>query len=337
MQVKSLAELKAENEAAEREEASANAENTEAEETEDLEEESTEEAEETSESEESEANESGEGEEIEEWAKPESGAVPVAKHVEMKHKLKGRISEKDSEIERLRQEVEALKSGASVFSYPQNEPKMPLMSDEDIGYDEEKFSQKMAAYTQELIEFKFAQREKERTQKAQHDQHAQKVQTEVDKHYERAAELVAKGKVTEENYRAADHIVRKAMEEVLPGMGESVLDNFIARLKDGSEKVIFHLGSNPNALSQLKQSLKDDPMGFSAMAFLAEKNAQFKSAAVINKPERTLKPDRPLTGGKVVTSSARKAYDKALASDDPVAIMRAKRAAKEKGIDTSNW
>jgi len=70
-----------------------------------------------------------------------------------------------------------------------------------------------------IVDRKISSRDQKQTAQAQQSQAEQKVQSEVDQHYERAAELVASGKVTEENYQAADHNVRKAMTQALPGMG----------------------------------------------------------------------------------------------------------------------
>lgn len=341
MTVQTLAELRASNEAAEKAEAAATVEAVEAGETEVLEDEDLEQETEESEPEEvektEEESEESEPEEIEEWARPEKGAVPVKKHVEMKHKLKAELHTRDDEIAKLRAELEAVKNGSATHKVAdQNMPRIPKLSDPDIGYDEEKHAERLAEYTAQMVEYKISQARTVDTEKSRQEQLNNQVKSAVDQHYERALELVNKKLITPENYQAADHIVRKAFEEALPGMGEMVTDNLIARLGKGSEKVIYHLGINPAALSNLKESLKEDPTGFGASIFLGELKAKFNSASV-EKPKQALKPDRPLNGGKVVISGAKKAYDKAVASDDPVAIMRAKRAAKEKGINTSEW
>lgn len=341
MTVQTLAELKASNEAAERAEAEATAEAVEAEEAEVLEGEDLEQEPEESEAEEveqpEEEGEESEPEEAEEWARPEKGAVPVKKHVEMKHKLKAELHTRDDEIAKLKAELEAVKSRSVVQKTAESDaPRMPKLSDPDIGYDDDKHAERLAEYTAQMVEYKISQSRALDTEKSRQEQLDSQVRSAVDQHYERALELVNKKLITPENYQAADHIVRKAFEEALPGMGEVVTDNLIARLGKGSEKVIYHLGINPSALSKLKESLKEDPTGFGASIYLGELKAKFNSAA-IEKPKQTLKPDRPLNGGKVVIGGAKKAFDKAVASDDPVAIMRAKRAAKEKGIDTSNW
>jgi len=52
------------------------------------------------------------GEEVEDWLKGDSAqAVPLAKHVELKHKLKARLSEKDDELAQIKAELAQLKAG----------------------------------------------------------------------------------------------------------------------------------------------------------------------------------------------------------------------------------
>jgi hypothetical protein len=336
MTVQTLAELKALNEAAEQAEAAATAEVETDEEAEvlggELEEQEDVAANTGAESE----GEEGEQEETEDWAKPEG--VPVAKHVEMKHKLKAKLQSSDDEIARLKAENEALRSGSGKpqVQHQSDAPVMPKMDDDDIGYDDAKYQQRMAEYAAALVDYKLSTHERSRAQSSQQEQQNAAVQSGLEKHYERAEALVLAGKVTAENYQAADHVVRKAMVEALPDLGEVVLDNLIARLGDGSEKVIYHLGVNPAALSKLKESFKTDPTGFASSMFLGELKAKFTSAT-IDKSSKAPKPDRPLNGtAKVSTGGLHAAYKKSFAAQDGKSLS-IKREAKAKGIDTSKW
>jgi hypothetical protein len=303
-----------------------------------VEEEEAEEVEEVESEDESEDQTEGESEDkIEDWAKPE-GAVPVKTHVEMKHKLKGKLHDAESENAELRARLAALENGNPVVK-TQSEPelKRPKLSDADIAFDEDVYADRMAQYTEAIIDRKLSSRDQKQTAQVQQSQHESKVQGEVDKHYERAAELVSSGKITAENYQAADHNVRKAMAQALPGMGEVVLDNLIARLKNGSEKVVYHLGVNPAALSELVNSFKEDSTGFAAASYLGELKAKFNSAPT-NKLSQAPKPDKALSGAVSVTSdNFKKAHDKAEKAGDISGMLAAKRGAKAKGINTSNW
>lgn len=336
-----LAQLRALAEAEDQQEASANAESElEVEHSEEVvEDEEAQEVETTGEDESDPAEEgekSDEDEETEEWAKPAKGAVPVEKHVEMKHKLKARIQAEADEVARLKAENEALRKG--VVSQPQDvaAPRKPMLSDEDIGYDEEKYAEKMAEYTEQMIDYKLTQRQSVETKNAQQAQFEQRIKSAVDQHYERASELVTSGKVTEDNYKAADHIVRKSIEGALPGMGELVTDSLIANLGAGSEKVIYHLGVNPAALSKLTELFKSDPTGFAASIFMGELKAKFNSAS-IEKPSKTIKPDNVLTSTAKTSGSALSKYRAAEKAGDVSGMIAAKRLAKENKIDTSTW
>lgn len=338
MTVQTLADLRALNEAAEQAEAAATAEVEADDEAEVLEGEPEAQEDESADTGEESEGEEGAQEETEDWAKPASDTVPVAKHVEMKHKLKAKLQSSDDEIARLRAENEALRSGSHA---PQAQkmadaPVMPKMDDPDIAFDDAKFAQRMAEYASDLVDYKLASAERNRAQTSQQDQQNAIVQAGLDKHYERAEALVLAGKVTAENYQAADHVVRKAMVEALPQLGEVVLDNLIARLGDGSEKVVYHLGVNPAALGKLKESLKSDPTGFASSIFLGELKAKFTSA-VIDKSSKAPRPDRPLNGtAKVGANGLHAAYKKSFAAQDGKSLS-IKREAKAKGIDTSKW
>jgi hypothetical protein len=285
---------------------------------------------------EAETEESDDESETEEWAKPAKGAVPVEKHVEMKHKLKAKLHDANDELERLRAEVEALRKGSVVVQQDQQAPRRPSLSDADIGYDDEKYAERMAQYTDEMIEHKLKSVQSNQAKQSQQQQFEMEIKGAVDKHYERAEALVNKKIVSAENYQAADHIVRKAIEEAIPSMGEVVTDNIIARLGEGSEKVIYHLGINPAALSKLKEAFRSDPTGFAASIYMGELKAKFNSATA-EKPERSLRPDKPLSGTAKSSSSALSKYRAAEKSGDVSGMIAAKRLAREKNLDTSNW
>lgn len=346
-QAQSLAELRAQNEAEEK----AQAEKTAAENSEAETEQETQEEERTTETNSDEEGgnseeEGGEGggesegdDDAEEWLKP-GKAVPVTKHVEMKHKLRGKIEAAEGETEKLRLENEQLKKalesrGSGSPAENQQELKIPKLSDDDIAYDEDKYQQRMVEYHEALIERKLSGQTKKQADTEAQQRFAQQLQGDVDKHYERAGKLVESGKITAENYQAADFNVRKAVAEAA---GNDVTDFLIANLGDGSEKVIYHLGVNTSALSTLKDHLKNDPTGLRAATFLGSLQAKFSGAVTTNKLSNAPKPEKPLKGSQSVTGNQHlNAYKKAEKSDDVSGMLAAKRQAKAAGVDTSNW
>lgn len=273
----------------------------------------------------------------EEWLQESSDkAVPLAKHVAVKHKLRGQIEEKDSVIEQMRAEIEALKQHKPAATQSNELPKPPKLSDFD--FDEDRHAEAMLAYTDKLLEHKLSKTLGNQQQQQEQERQAQRLTEQVEGHYERAAKLVEAGVITVEKYQAADRRVRQELDSVT-GAGDLVADNIIARLGEGSEKVIAHLGVNQAAMQALKMKLTEDPTGLSAAVYLGQLNAKFSAPA--NKLSKAPNPDSGLRGDKggVTTTSSDilKKYQSAHKSGDIAKAVELKLKAKASGINTSNW
>lgn len=277
-------------------------------------------------------------EEVEDWLKTDgqtSQAVPLAKHVELKHKLKARISEKDTELAQIRVELEALKSGTVQPQAAPQATKPPRLSDFD--FDEDKHAEAMAQYLAQVAESSHTKRH----QVQQQEQQLNRMKQAVDEHYERAAELVSSGKVDATKYQQADHRVRVELANLYgnPEQGDAIADTMLARLGAGSEKIMVHLGVNPAALNELKTKLQSDPTGLDAMLYLGELKAKFN--AQTNKLSKAPKPDTPLSGdvatGSLSASALAKCYRDAHDKGDTQKAFELKRAAKAKGVNTTTW
>ena len=273
----------------------------------------------------------------EDWLQESSDkAVPLAKHVAVKHKLRGQIEEKDSVIEQMRAEIEALKQHKPAAMQSNELPKPPKLSDFD--FDEDRHAEAMLAYTDKLLEHKLSKTLGSQQQQQEQERQAQRLTEQVESHYERAAKLVEAGVITVEKYQAADRRVRQELDSVT-GAGDLVADNIIARLGEGSEKVIAHLGVNQAAMQALKMKLTEDPTGLSAAVYLGQLNAKF--SAPTNKLSKAPNPDSGLRGDKggVTTTSSDilKKYQSAHKSGDIAKAVELKLKAKASGINTSNW
>ena len=273
----------------------------------------------------------------EEWLQESSDkAVPLAKHVAVKHKLRGQIEEKDSVIEQMKAEIEALKQHKPAATQSNELPKPPKLSDFD--FDEDRHAEAMLAYTDKLLEHKLSKTLGSQQQQQEQERQAQRLTEQVESHYERAAKLVEAGVITVEKYQAADRRVRQELDSVT-GAGDLVADNIIARLGEGSEKVIAHLGVNQAAMQALKMKLTEDPTGLSAAVYLGQLNAKFSAPA--NKLSKAPNPDSGLRGDKggVTTTSSDilKKYQSAHKSGDIAKAVELKLKAKASGINTSNW
>jgi len=273
----------------------------------------------------------------EEWLQESSDkAVPLAKHVAVKHKLRGQIEEKDSVIEQMKAEIEALKQHKPAATQSNELPKPPKLSDFD--FDEDRHAEAMLAYTDKLLEHKLSKTLGSQQQQQEQERQAQRLTEQVESHYERAAKLVEAGVITVEKYQAADRRVRQELDSVT-GAGDLVADNIIARLGEGSEKVIAHLGVNQAAMQRLKAAIIEDSTGLTAMSYVTELKVKFLSSA--NKLSKAPNPDSGLRGDKggVTTTSSDilKKYQSAHKSGDIAKAVELKLKAKASGINTSNW
>jgi hypothetical protein len=236
----------------------------------------------------------------------------------------------------MKAEIEALKQNKPVATQSNELPKPPKLSDFD--FDEDRHAEAMLAYTDKLLEHKLSKTLGSQQQQQEQERQAQRLTEQVESHYERAAKLVEAGVITVEKYQAADRRVRQELDSVT-GAGDLVADNIIARLGDGSEKVIAHLGVNQAAMQALKMKLTEDPTGLSAAVYLGQLNAKFSAPA--NKLSKAPNPDSGLRGDKggVTTTSSDilKKYQSAHKSGDIAKAVELKLKAKASGINTSNW
>ena len=289
-----------------------------------------------------------EGAETEAWMQTEEQTsegddnetvVPLAAHTKMRGKLKGRIGEQDEELERLRVENAALKQGHQAPAQETAAPAaMPTLEGSD--YDEAKYQQDLSNWMAQQVQTQVAQATQSGTQKAAQTQAAQQLDQAVDDHYQRAAKLAEESGITPELYQNADTVVRQTIESVLPQMGDVVTDNMIARLGEGSEKVMYFLGRNKTAQEKLRSSLVTDPTGISAALYLGELKSTV--AAPQKRVSRARKPATQIQGdeggsAKGEAKKLKETYRSAHKRGQGQTAYNAKKQAKAAGIDVSDW
>lgn len=345
MSVKSLDELKRENAETEAVEA------TEEMETEVVEAEEVEAGEEVTEqvdveSEEAETETSESETELEPWMQSDeqtsqSNGVPVSKHVAMKHKLRGQIKEQGSEIEELRAEIAALKGGQQEQQQPVQPtieaPKKPTL--ESCGYDNAKFADALADYTDKMIDYRATVGQQQSQQRQSQEQAKQQLDGAVNSHYDRAEELIEQHGLTREAYQAADTKVRRMIEGVMPGQGNEVTDFLISQLGEGSEKVFYRLGVNNADAIALQSAIAEDKTGMKAMLYLGQLKERLNRPSAIKKTSSAPKPATQVTGTNETLSekTMRKQVATARKNQDFAKAIRIKREAQKQGIDTKNW
>lgn len=199
-------------------------------------------------------------------------------------KLRETRREARTEADELKQQLEQLRQQVSLGGSPKpkGESVMPTLA--SVDYDE-------AAYAAKLTEW-----QNEQMQKQMHSYHstiqqqqAQKArqeaaEREIAQHYERAASLKVDG------YEDAERNVRTVL-------GSDIADQMIAFLGEGSEKVTFHLGKNPEALNDLVATLQQDPSGMRAMIKLGELRGRLKVKPKTNTISSAPAADEALNSG----------------------------------------
>lgn len=279
-----------------------------------------------------------ETQQTEEWMKSEDdkqqSTIPAVAHLKIKEKLKTRVAERDDEISRLKQEIEALKQN-TVHRQAQDSMQRPRRADFE---DDEAYFDAIDRYQDKAQEERYNRLSAQRSQdRAQKDARQSIIQA-VDNHYDRASKLLIETGISEELYKNADISVRNAVSDVMGQNGDDIIDQFIHTLGEGSEKVMYYVGNNRNALNEFKSLLLSDPSGLKAAVYLgAQKNR-------LNKPGR-MQSSAPAPASEIPTgdqpvigaSELQKRYSSALKRGDVNAQINAKLDARRQGVDTSAW
>ena len=294
----------------------------------------TETEEETQESE-SESNE--EQQEDEPWQRidEELAPVPARKHIREKQKLKGRISERDDEIARLKEKIEALEKN----SITQTNQAKPIKRPNELDYDtDDDYQKALSDYENELVSSKFRELESKRQNEYAFKQYQEKFSKALEDHYDRASDLIEKSGISPDLYKSSDAAVRHAVNSIAPGRGDQIVDQIITNFGDGSEKVLFYIGRNQTALSQFKSLLVEDPSGIKASIFLGEQKERLTAPKKMK--SRAPKPAPTANGDANMGSNERalqKKYKEAHKKGNSQLAWDYRRKARQSGIDTSKW
>ena len=289
-------------------------------------------------------------EEIEDWQKAEEDDSDDGEKSKIdnagwkkarldKKALKTTVKDQADELELANAEIARLKAAPPAAKPVEELPPRPKR--EDFSFDDDKYDEAMDAWhekrTEILLNKKLALRDARESETQQENTIIQKQSEAVDKHYERAAELVNTSKVKEEDWRTGDTLIRKTLDAVSNGKGDVIADQLIAQMTisgDGSEKAWYFLGRNPVALGTLQQRMVEDPTGLQAVMYLKE--LQLKATSSKRRTSEAPAPADDLTGDAVSgqAKTLQKQYNKLT---DPGARVSLKRKAKAAGVDVSNW
>ena len=286
--------------------------------------------------------------EIEPWMQEDdeeqdsSRMVPEAAIIKAKQKLKGRLAdqkaESDTEIKKLRAEIEALKAGkvATPQATPTARPKRPRESDFDT---DEAYEAAMDVYLDEMMTNRLTQFEQKKTIQTTQQQAQETLTKAVDEHYTRAAKLQESKGIDPNIFARADNTVRSAIEAIRPGQGDLLTDQLIQTLEDGSEMVMYNLGVNASRRGELISALVSDPSGLKAVAYLAG----LKTQLTLNTKQRRSnapKPPSEVDGDIPPNAKAgalKRKYDAAHKKGGGQEAYNIKKEAKKMGVDVSSW
>lgn len=261
----------------------------------------------------------------------EQETVPVGAISNLRKKLKGKIGERDEEIERLRRENEELKKGAPKLEIP----KRPKESDFDT---DEEYEKALDSWLEKKETVKFQTLEQRRAQEEQQRRHRESLSKSVEDHYRRAEKLVNDNSIAPDVYRQSDIAVKEATERILPNHGEYAFNRLVDVLGDGSEKVIYYLGRNKTALSEYVALLSEDQQGLKAAAYLGKLSN--KLSGTQQKRSRAPAPAPNVDGDSATTpkeSALKKKYNEAHKKGKAQEAYNVKKEARAAGYDTKKW
>lgn len=175
-------------------------------------------------------------------------------------------------------------------------------------------------------------------QRVQQDQ-ATKVSQGEDDHYDRAEKLIEKSNIPAEKYQAADTAFKQSIESVIPTKGDEVSAMLVARLGEGSEKVVYNIGVNKAKQEKLTELLKSDPSGLDAYGYLVELKLELNSST---KRKTNAPKPAPTIKGDVVENASIKAlkkqYQAAVKTGNSQQRFDLRRKAKAAGAkDVNDW
>lgn len=241
-----------------------------------------------------------------------------------------------SELDKLRADLEAERN-KRVTPSPSGEPQR-----DDFWEAEDPDKAYMAAWVSWELDNRIANQQagnQEYEHKRKQLETLQKIDSSVERHYERAAVLAAESGITPELYQSSDRRVREAIQGVFGGeSGEYVTNALIANLGEGSEKVMYKLGVSSKSLSELTAKLREDPNGIQAAIYLGKLSAELTTSA--RKRSNTPAPATNVQGDANATDLSRtflRRYQEAHKRGDSQAAYDIRSEAKGKKINVSSW
>lgn len=215
--------------------------------------------------------------------------VPVAKLA----KLRESRREAREEAERLQKQNEELVRQLSLIGGKQPEQPAQIPTLESCGYDEARYQAEMSQWVAKNTEGQLQQIQRQQLQEQRAQLLQQQLESDVHAHYQRVESLG----VSADEYIPAEKAVRDEF-------GDRAVDQLIAAIGEGSEKVVYHLGLNATERDKVKALVQRDPSGLAAMAYLGRLADKLNTAPAQKTISQAPAADRPLAGSKTTDANS---------------------------------
>lgn len=163
---------------------------------------------------------------------------------------------------------------------------------EQFDFDESAYQKAMVDFFSGSIDQRLSAAQQKQLEQQQQQAFAQRIESDVNSHYERVSKLGFG-----DDYIPAEQATRDRF-------GDFAVEQMISAIGEGSEKVIYHIGLNPDAMDEVSKLLQHDHTGFRAMAYLGNLAAKLNAQPSQKKISQAPAADRALTGGTGVAGSS---------------------------------
>jgi chemotaxis protein histidine kinase CheA len=264
--------------------------------------------------------------------KPEEALVyKLTKEKKKRQAAQNEASEKNAEIEQLRQEIEALKSGNQPVNQLQDgEPTFPVMYTNGVETKED-YDQAVKKYFADMAKYESKSKQLEQSQAQVKEQ----VKAQAESLARDAGRLIEAQRKVHKNLNedAIIEAIESAQDQVESHLNiEGSFTYLLNSLGEKSADVAYFLGRNEKAMGKLKQVLDEDPNGLKAVAYLTELKHRLKPTT--KKTSSAPEPDEPVKGDAVPKNGAalKKAYEDAANKGDFNKLKEIRRQARESGV-----
>lgn len=252
-----------------------------------------------------------------------------------KAKLKAKLADRNSEIERLQAELDAAKT---------SRPKAEGLAEpkpEDFEEADDPDREYLKAYAQWSNKQAMAEAQAAQASEAtarQQKQQALEIAKSVDQHYERALELSTSSGISAEQYQNADRVFREMIDSIYPQAGDAIAEALIANMGKGSEKVVYNLGINQTKRAELKALLEADKNGLKAAVYLGKLTEQLtaptKRKTAAPTPAKAIKGDATENAS---LKALKKRYDAAHKAGNKQEAFNLRREGRKAGANVNDW